>query len=76
LQNNYVNDVKLTNHGLRDWYKETFNGISETTKYNYDALKRLTSVENPKGNGNQFYYDESNQPIRIKSGATNVTIQP
>jgi RHS repeat-associated protein len=71
LNNHYLDNVSSPQHGLRDWYSESFNNVTEKTEYTFDILKRLTSVKNAKGAVTDFYYDESHQPVRIKSGATN-----
>ncbi|MRX56156.1 DNRLRE domain-containing protein [Bacillus idriensis] len=71
LTNGYENNTSSPNHGQRKSLSETINGVQETTTYQYDILKRLTKIEGPQKRTTEFFYDESNQPIRIKNGSLN-----
>ncbi|WP_078557062.1 DNRLRE domain-containing protein [Bacillus alkalicellulosilyticus] len=72
LANTFEENIASTSHGLRTSYQETdIRGTAQTTSFNYDMLKRTSSITGPRGGVTEFYYDESSLPIRIKSGVTN-----
>lgn len=72
ITNEYESNTNSPNLGERKNLTETFNGQSESTAYEYDILKRLTKLTGPNGRTTSYYYDESNQPVRMVNGSLSV----
>ncbi|MBS2770320.1 RHS repeat protein, partial [Anoxybacillus rupiensis] len=72
VENVYDNTAGSLTNGMRTSYKETVGGATYTTSFGYDILRRLTSLTASTGQKTEFYYNESEQPARIKWANTTV----
>lgn len=67
LKNVYETAKDNPANGLRTSFTETVKGTAYTTNYIFDGLQRLTVIKTPSGKEFSYYYNETSQPVRLKS---------
>lgn len=70
LTNVYETAKENPANGLRTSYTESMNGVNASIKFAYDGLQRLTSITTAGGKNYNYYYNESNQPVRLQSASS------